>query len=40
MEVNGSRGQGRWDNDTTEIPAGTLVNFNVATGDVTDGMGI
>ncbi|WP_260007586.1 cytochrome C oxidase subunit I [Leisingera sp. M527] len=40
MEVNVSGGQWRWDIDATEIPAGTLVNFNVATGDVTDGMGI
>lgn len=40
LEVNVSGGQWWWDIDTTEIPAGTPVNFNVTTEDVTHGMGI
>ncbi|WP_264212325.1 cytochrome C oxidase subunit I [Leisingera thetidis] len=40
LEVNVSGGQWWWDIDTTEIPAGTPVLFNVTTEDVTHGMGI
>ena len=40
LEVNVSGGQWWWDIDTTEIPAGKPVNFNVTTEDVTHGMGI
>ena len=40
LEVHVSGGQWWWDIDTTEIPAGTPVNFNVTTEDVTHGMGI
>ncbi|MGR3623555.1 cytochrome C oxidase subunit I [Pseudophaeobacter sp.] len=40
LEVNVSGGQWWWDIDTTEIPLGKPVNFNVTTEDVTHGMGI
>lgn len=40
LEVNVSGGQWWWDIDTTEVPAGKPVNFNVTTEDVTHGMGI
>ncbi|AUQ55106.1 cupredoxin domain-containing protein [Phaeobacter inhibens] len=40
LEVSVSGGQWWWDIDTTEIPVGKPVNFNVTTEDVTHGMGI